>query len=162
MDELLDVRVLGHHALKDLALSLVPELAPAEFQLGQGEKAVVAVQVLVLRVGRDVVQQLVVAAEGNAAVQGLERASAAADVRQVDVDGLAVHCLERVYVHSAVAGVYVYQHLCRVADAGHCLKRVTPAYDREIGHSVQLIEVGTGDAEEIAHHLVRVPGDLKL
>ena len=94
MYQLLDVRVLGHHALQNLALGLVAELATAELELCQGEKAVMAVQVLVLCVGGYVVQQLIIAAERNTAVQGPERSAAAADVGQVDVHGIA-ECAHR-------------------------------------------------------------------
>ena len=121
-----------------------------------------AVQVLVLRVGRQVVQKLVIAAERHAAVQRPEGPAAPAHVRQIDVHRFPVHGLERVYIHRAVAHVDVYQHLRRVPDAGCRLKRVPAAQEREIRHRVQLVQIGTGDAEKVAHHLVRVPGDLQL
>ena len=162
VDELLHVRVLGHHALEYLALSLVAEAAPAELQLGHGEEAVVAVEILVLGVGRDVVEQLVVAAERHAAVQWAEGAAAAADVREIDVHRVAPHGLERVDIHRAVAHVDVYEHLGRVPDAGRSLKGVAPADYREVRHGVELIQIRAGHAEEVAHHLVRVPGDLQL
>lgn len=145
-----------------LALRLVTEAAAAELELGHGEEAVVAVEILVLGVGGDVVEQLVVAAERHAAVQGAEGSAAAADVREIYVHRVAPQGLERVDIHRAVAHVDVYEHLGRVPDAGRSLKGVVPADYREVRHGVELIEVRTGHAEEVAHHLVRVPRDLQL
>ena len=156
------MRVLGHHALQNLALGLVAELATAELELCQGEKAVMAVQVLVLCVGGYVVQQLIIAAERNTAVQGPERSAAAADVGQVDVHGIAVHGFERVDIDRTVACIDVYENLSRIPDAGHRFKGVPASYEREIGNGIELIEVRAGNAEKIAHHLVRMPGHLQL
>ena len=162
VDEPLHVRVLAHHALEYGQLRLVAELAAAVLQLGLGKEAVVAVVVLVLRVGGDVVQQPVVPADGHAAVQRLERAAVSAHVRDVNVVAVALLRLERVYVHTVVGGVDVYQKLRRVAYARHGVEGVARAQQGEIRHRLQLVEVGTGHAEEVGHHLVCVPGRLQV
>ena len=161
-DEPLHKRVAAHHALEQYPLGVRVEAALAEFQLGLGEKAVVAVVVLVLRVGGDVVQQPVIPAQRDAAVQRLEGAAVYADVRDIRVYALAVLRLQRVDVHRGVRSVDVYHQLGRVAYARHGLEAVAAAQQREIGHRLQLVEVGAGHAEEVAHHLVGVPSRLQL
>ena len=68
MDELLNIRVLAHHALEYGPLSLVAELPAPELHLSLGKEAVVTVIVLVLGVRGYVVEQTVIAADGYAAV----------------------------------------------------------------------------------------------
>ena len=58
--------------------------------------------------------------------------------------------------------VDIQKELRRLPDPRDRVKRVPPAQDREISHSIEFEQIRTGDPEKVSHHKVRVPDGLQL
>ncbi|OPZ59164.1 MAG: hypothetical protein BWY87_01139 [Deltaproteobacteria bacterium ADurb.Bin510] len=79
-------------------------------------------------------------------------------VREEHGGRVAVLDLERVYEAFAAIVVEVDQHLGGLVDARDGLVVVAVSDQAEVGHGVELEEVGAGDHEEVADHQVGGPG----
>ena len=159
----LEPAVLGHGAADDLLLGIPGEHALGELQLGEGEEAVVAVEILILpRLGKSLLN-LVEATHPNAVgdcgkLPGIPPHA----VREEHLLRVAVPHLHRVQVQLLFIGIDVQQQLCGVPDSGDGVEGMPATNQREVGHGVQLKQVRAGHAEEIAHHEVGVPHGLQL
>ena len=155
--------VPGHGAADDLGLRVRVELPVGVIEQGRAEKAVIAVVVLILSPGVFLVDGLVVAAHAHAVLHGGELPGVPpVPVGEEHLVGIAVPHLQRVEIHIFLVGVHVQQQLGGVPDAGHGVKGVAAPDQGEIGHGVQLEEVGAGDPEEVAHHQIGIPHRLEL
>ena len=163
LDHVLEPGVLGHGAVDDLLLRLRGEGPPGKVQAGQTEKAVVAVIILILGAGGQVLHQLIVPAHAHAVLHGDKVAQLLLiAVWAEHAVRVAVPHLQRVEEQGIPLGVHVQQKLGGVPDAGHRVKRVAAAQQREVGHRVQLKQVGAGDPEKVAHHQVGIPHRLQI
>ena len=161
--QLPEVSVLGHGAVDNLRLHVRRECPGPERRLRHVEEAVVAVDVLVLALFPDLLDRLVVAADAHAIVNEL-KLPGASPVPVGHEHGLRIAFphLQWMQVDPLLVGVYVQQELRRLPDAGDSVEGVPPPQDREIGHRVQLEQIGTGHPEEVAHHQIRVPDRLQF
>ena len=150
-------------AVDDLCLHVRRKRPGLERRLRHVEEAVVAVDVLVLALFPDLLDRLVVAADAHAIVNELKLPGASpVPVGHEHGFRIAFPHLQWMQVDPLLVGVYVQQELRRLPDAGDSIEGVPPPQDREIGHRVQLEQIGTGHPEEVAHHQIRVPDGLQF
>ena len=134
-----------------------------ECRLCHGEKAVVAVYILVLAPVPDLLQRLIIAADAHPVFQQPEFPRAfSVSVRKKHRVRCALPHLDRVHVDPLLVGAHIQKELRRLADPRDRVKRVPPPHDREIGHCIKHKKIRTGHAEEITHHQVRIPNGLQF
>ena len=159
----LEPPVLCHGALHDLPLCLPAEAPLAEGHPGRGEKAVMAVQALILLLGLFLLQDAVVAAQGHAVLHRPQSpVPRVPGVREEHFCRVAVPHLQGMDVVQALSPVHIQKNLGRVPYPGHGVKGVASPEQGKAGHGIQAEQVRAGDPEEISHHQVRVPHGLEL
>lgn len=162
-NELADAVALPHEPLPHLPAEGLPPLAALHPHLGEQEKALPAVQILI-GVGLLLpLQGGIKPADAHAVRQGDKVLAPPVEaVGQEHAARVAHPGLEGMKIHLALPGINLQQELGGLADAGDGLIGVPAPQHGKIGHRVQLKEVGTGDHKEVTHHQVGGPDDLQL
>ena len=94
----------------------------------------------------------------RAAVRDRTEALPLPGVDQVHHRGGAVLDLDRPDIETVTTVEDIQQELGGVGDRLHRRRGVGVPVDPEIGHGVQIEQAGAGEAEEVGHHPVRLPG----